>query len=633
MTKISTAEQVQDLPLRSADDLALFRERLVAERDPNRTQIIICHGTGCRASGSLLVEEALRTALAKSKIKATIVPEIKTTGCPGFCSRGPVIIIQPQGIFYQKVKPEDCEELVKATLIQEKPVERLLYEDPGSADKIVHRHDIPFYKHQQRLVMRNIGKIDPKNIQDTIAAGGYQALSKALFTMTPEDVVSAVEASNLRGRGGAGFPTGRKWQTAINAKEKKGGPVFVVVNGDEGDPGAFMDGALMEGDPHTVLEGLIIGAYALGANQGFMYVREEYPLARKHLNMAMDQARELGLLGSNILGSGFDFDAQIIRGAGAFVCGESTALFTSIEGRAGEPRPKYVRSAEEGLWGKPTVLNNVETWCNVPLIIENGPDWFRDLGVPHSTGTKVFSLVGKVNNVGLVEIPMGMPLGDLIEKIGGGVPGGGPFKAVQTGGPSGGCLPYDLRNTPVDFDSLTKAGSMMGSGGMIVMDDKDCVVDVSRYFLKFLEDESCGKCLPCRLGLKSMLQFLDRFAGGKGAMEDIVDLESLAKAIQDGSLCALGGSSPNPVLTTLKYFRDEYHAHIIDGKCPAGVCKDLISYSIDPETCTGCGLCARSCPQECITGEKKKPHRINPETCIRCGMCLDSCTFGAIIVQ
>jgi NADH:ubiquinone oxidoreductase subunit F (NADH-binding)/(2Fe-2S) ferredoxin/Pyruvate/2-oxoacid:ferredoxin oxidoreductase delta subunit len=605
----------------------------LVDHDPEKPYIIVCHGTGCIANGSMEVAEALRKALAKSKIEAAVVPEIKTTGCHGFCSRGPLVIIQPEGLFYQKVTPKDCAEIVEYTLIEGKPIERLLYDDPATGEKILNHQDIPFYRHQKRLVMRNIGKIDPTDIKDTIVAGGYRALVKALTSMTPDETVQVVEESGLRGRGGAGFPTGKKWRTALDAGEEKGGPIYVVVNGDEGDPGAFMDRTLMEGDPHAVLEGLIIGAYALGANHGFMYVREEYPLARKHLKMAMDQARDMGLLGTDILGSGFDFDIQIVRGAGAFVCGESTALFTSIEGRAGEPRPKYVRSAEEGLWGKPTVLNNIETWCNVPLIIENGPDWYKDLGVPHSTGTKVFSLVGKVNNVGLVEIPMGMPLVDLVEKIGGGVPGGGPFKAVQTGGPSGGCLPYDLRNTPVDFDSLTKAGSMMGSGGMIVMDDKDCVVDVSRYFLKFLEDESCGKCLPCRLGLKSMLQFLDRFAGGKGAMKDIDELESLAKAIQDGSLCALGGSSPNPVLTTLKYFRDEYEMHIIDGKCPAGVCKDLISYSIDSEICTGCGLCARHCPQECIKGEKKKPHRINPETCIRCGMCLDSCTFGAIIVQ
>jgi NADH-quinone oxidoreductase subunit F len=633
MAKESTARAIKTSLFRSAEDMIQFREDILKKRDPNSPHIIVCHGTGCVANGSMNVADALRKAISESNVEAKVVPQIKTTGCHGFCSRGPLVIIKPEEIFYQKVTPEDCMEIVEATLVEGKPVERLLYDDPASGDKIVHHHDIPFYKHQQRVVMRNIGQIDPADIQDTIASGGYQALAKALTKMTPEEVVSAVESSGLRGRGGAGFPTGRKWRTAILAKERNGGPVYVVVNGDEGDPGAFMDRTLMEGDPHALLEGFIIGAYGIGANKGFMYIREEYPLALKHLNIAMDQARELGLLGENILGSGFDFDIEIARGAGAFVCGESTALFTSIEGRAGEPRPKYVRSAEEGLWGKPTVLNNVETWCNVPLIIEKGPDWYSKIGTSHSTGTKVFSLVGKVNNVGLVEIPMGMPLGDLVEKIGGGVPGQDHFKAVQTGGPSGGCLPDELKSTPVDFDNLLKAGSMMGSGGMIVMDDSDCVVDVARYFLRFLEEESCGKCLPCRLGLKSMLQFLDNFSQGKGSLDDIDELESLAKAIQDGSLCALGGSAPNPVLTTLKYFKDEYKAHILEGRCPAGVCKDLITYGIDPDLCTGCGLCSRECPQSCITGEKKEPHTIDPNQCIRCGVCLDSCKFGAVKVS
>ena len=632
MSVARVAEELDTARLNSPEDLEAYRERLLSERDPDRPMIIVCHGTGCLANGSPKVADALRNAIEAAGIDATVVPEIKTTGCHGFCSRGPLVIMQPSGIFYQKVSPGDAEEIVQTTLVEGKPVERLLYQDERSGETIVHDHEIPFYKYQHRIVMRHIGKIDPTDIRDTIAAGGYTALSKAL-TMTPEEVVTAVEKSGLRGRGGAGFPTGRKWRTAMKAVEKKGGPVYVVVNGDEGDPGAFMDRTLMEGDPHALLEGLIIGAYGIGSNQGFIYVRTEYPLAIRHLNMAMVQARALGLLGENILGSGFNFDIQINRGAGAFVCGESTALFTSIEGRAGEPRPKYVRSAEEGLWGKPTVLNNVETWCNVPLIIENGADWYASLGVPSSTGTKVFSLVGKVNNVGLVEVPMGMPMVDLVEKIGGGVPGADKYKAVQTGGPSGGCLPYDKRDTPVDFDSLTKAGSMMGSGGMIVMDEKDCPVDVARYFLHFLEDESCGKCLPCRLGLKAMIEFLDRFAEGKGSMEDIEALESLAQAVQDGALCALGGSAPNPVLTTLRYFRHEYEAHIKDHRCPAGVCKALITYSIDPDKCTGCMLCARNCPQNCITGEKKEPHTIDASKCIRCGVCLDGCKFGAIVVQ
>lgn len=632
MSQANTAE-ARSGKLASVEELKAYREKLVEEMDPNRPRIIVCHGTGCRANGSPKVAEALREAISAAKLEAAVIPQIKATGCHGFCSRGPLVIMEPSGIFYEMVKPGDAEEIVKSTLVEGKAVERLLYKDPKTDEPIAHHKDIPFYKYQERIVMRHIGHIDPRDIRDSIAAGAYKGLEKALSSMKPEEVVEEVLASGLRGRGGAGFPTGRKWQTAIRAAKQKKEPIYVVVNGDEGDPGAFMDRTLMEGDPHALLEGLIIGAYGMGSHEGFMYVRAEYPLAIEHLNIAMEQARELGLLGDNILGSGFSFDVQINRGAGAFVCGESTALFTSIEGRAGEPRPKYVRSAEEGLWGKPTVLNNVETWCNVPLIIENGSKWYAGLGVPHSTGTKVFSLVGKVNNVGLVEVPMGMPLIDLVEKIGGGVPGEDHFKAVQTGGPSGGCIPNRLADTPVDFDSLTKAGSMMGSGGMIVMDDKDCVVDVARYFLRFLEEESCGKCLPCRLGLKSMLQFLDAFAGGKGSIEDIDELESLAQAVLDGSLCALGGSAPNPVLTTLRYFRDEYEAHIKDKKCPAGVCKGLISYSIDPEACTGCGTCARSCPQGCITGEKKKPHIIDQTKCIRCGMCMESCKFGAIVVE
>lgn len=626
------AQLETDCKLLSSEALMAYREDLQRTLDPGRPHVIVCHGTGCLANGSVEVAAALRKAIAEANMDASVIPGIKTTGCHGFCSRGPLVILQPSGIFYQRVQPADCEEIVKTSLVEGKAVERLLYEDSRTGEHIAHHEDIPFYKYQQRIVMRHIGKIDPTDIRDTIMAGGYQALAKALYEMKPGEVVETVTAAGLRGRGGAGFPTGRKWMSAISAVEKKGGPVYIVVNGDEGDPGAFMDRTLMEGDPHAVLEGLIIGAYAIGSHQGFMYVREEYPLARKHLAIAMEQARSLGLLGTNIMGSGFDFDVQIIRGAGAFVCGEETALIHSIEGCAGEATPKYVFPAEAGLWQKPTIINNVETFCNVPLIIEKGADWYAGIGVPNSPGTKVFSLVGKINNIGLVEIPMGMPLIDMVEKIGGGVPGRDRFKAVQTGGPSGGCLPYALRDTPVDFDSLSKAGSMMGSGGMIVMDEGDCVVDVARYFLHFLMDESCGKCLPCRLGLKSMHQVLDRFAHGEGSMTDIDDLDSLARAIRDGALCALGGTAPNPVLTTLRHFRDEYEAHIVDKKCPAGVCRDLITYVIDPETCTGCGVCVRNCPQGCISGEKKKPHTIDTTLCIRCGMCMDGCKFGAVRV-
>jgi len=628
---VSEDRQIQRLD--SAEALLALQQELREARDPDQLEIIVCYGTGCLASGATKVEQALKAALAQAEMDVKVRPLIKTTGCRGFCSRGPLVVVQPEGVFYQKVSPDDAEDIVASLAPDAVPVERLLYRDPVSDEPITHEEDIPFYKLQHRLVLKRIGSVDPTDIYDSIEAGAYQALAKALSTMTPEQVVTEVEKSGIRGRGGAGFPTGRKWRGALAAIKKKGRPVYVVVNGDEGDPGAFMDCMVMEGDPHAVLEGLILGAYALGAEQGYIYVRAEYPVAIKHLSLAMDEARQLGLLGENILGSGFSFDVRINRGAGAFVCGESTALFTSIEGRAGEPRPKYVRSVEEGLWGRPTVLNNVETWANIPQIILNGGEWYAGLGVPSSTGTKVFSLVGKVNNVGLVEVPMGVPLVHIVEEIGGGVPGGKPFKAVQTGGPSGGCIPYEFKDTPVDYDSLTKVGSMMGSGGMIVMDDKDCVVDVARYFTSFLEEESCGKCLPCRLGLKRMGEMLDDFRAGRGSEKDLEDVLSLAQAIKDGSLCALGGSSPNPVLTTLRYFREEYLAHINEQRCPAGVCKELITFSIDPEACTGCMVCARACPQNAISGKKKKPHAIDESLCIRCGVCLESCKFGAVLVR
>ena len=616
----------------SYDDLKNLKKTILDSHDPDRPEILICHGTGCIANGSPKVTAAIKAELEKAGIDAKVMPSIKTTGCQGFCSRGPLVLIKPRGIFYQQVKPKDAAEIVQKTFVEGKAVERLLYQDPASGEKILTEEEIPFYKLQKRVVLNTIGKIDPTDIYDKIASNGYQALAKALTEMTPEEVVQEIEKSGLRGRGGAGFPTGRKWRSALKAIEKKGKPVYVIVNGDEGDPGAFMDCAIMEGDPHAVIEGLIIGAYALGAEQGYLYVRAEYPLAIHHLEIAIAQAKKLGLMGKNILNSGFSFDVQINRGAGAFVCGESTALFTSIEGKAGNPRPKYVRSVEEGLWGRPTVLNNVETWANIPLIINQGADWYAKLGVPTSTGTKVFSLVGKVNNVGLVEVPMGSPMSLIVEKIGGGVPGGKPFKAVQTGGPSGGCIPYSLKDVAVDFDALTKAGSMMGSGAMIVMDNNDCVVDVALYFLRFLEEESCGKCIPCRLGLSRMRESLENFSKGMGAPKDLDDLESLAQAVLDGSLCALGSSAPNPVLTTIKYFKDEYLAHIQEQKCTAGVCKDLITFSIDANLCTGCMSCARQCPQQCIVGEKKKPHQIQEQACIKCGICKESCKFNAVMV-
>ncbi|MBF0120650.1 MAG: NADH-quinone oxidoreductase subunit NuoF [Desulfobacterales bacterium] len=633
MPKENVAIKSENWRLNSHKDLNDLQKDIIESRDPNRLEVVVCHGTGCIANGSPKVSSAIRESLLGAGINVKLMPGIKTTGCHGFCSRGPLVIVRPHGFFYQRVTPKDAEEIVKKTLMEKQPVERLLYKNPKTGKTILTEKEIPFYSLQERIVLHNIGKVDPTDIKDSIASGGYQALAKALCSMSPEQVVKEVEKSGLRGRGGAGFPTGRKWRSALKAIEKKGYPAYVVVNGDEGDPGAFMDRTIMEGDPHAVLEGLIIGAYAIGAKQGYLYVRAEYPLAIKHLEIAMEQAREYGLLGENILNTGFSFDARINRGAGAFVCGESTALFTSIEGKAGNPRPKYVRSVEEGLWGKPTVLNNVETWANIPLVIEKGADWYSKIGVPKSTGTKVFSLVGKVNNVGLVEVPMGIPLVKIIEDIGGGVIGGENFKAVQTGGPSGGCIPYSLKDTPVDFDSLTKVGSMMGSGGMIVMDKHDCVVDIGRYFLRFLEEESCGKCIPCRLGLIRMRKILDGFSSGTGTKQDIDDLISLSQALQDGALCALGSSAPNPILTTLKYFNNEYLSHIENHKCPAGVCKELITYSINADKCTGCRSCARQCPKQCISGDKKKPHVINTENCIRCGICMETCKFEAVIVS
>ncbi|MBU2551458.1 MAG: 4Fe-4S binding protein [Proteobacteria bacterium] len=617
--------------INSANELKALRDSLAKALDPEQPVVRVCLGPGCLAQGSDKIAAAFRRVIGEKGLDAEVKPLIKETGCHGFCKQGPLVNLDPSGLFYAQVKPEDVEEIVDRTLVKGEVVDRLLYSQNGTQYRTA--GDIPFYKMQTKIAMRNLGLIDPLNIEDALRAGAYQAAAKALTEMTPAEVIEQVELSSIRGRGGAGFPTGRKWRSAAQALARRPGPAYIVCNGDEGDPGAFMDRAIMEGDPHSVLEGLLLGAYAIGAQQGFIYVRAEYPIAIKNLELAIAQIRELGLFGENILGSGFNFDIQINRGAGAFVCGESTALFTSIEGRSGEPRAKYIRSVERGLWGRPTVLNNVETLANLPVIIQNGGQWYADIGAPRNTGTKAFSLVGKVSNVGLVEVPMGVPLSRIVEEIGGGVPGKDRFKAVQTGGPSGGCIPYELKDTPVDYDSLTKAGSMMGSGGMIVMDDSDCVVDISRYFLRFLEEESCGKCLPCRLGLKAMLEFLDRFAEGKGSIEDIDELENLAQAVKDGALCALGGSAPNPVLTTVRYFRDEYLAHIIDHQCPAGVCKALITYSIDPDACTGCGLCARNCPQACITGEKKEPHVIDAEVCIRCGMCLDSCKFGAVVVR
>ncbi len=613
--------------LNTPEELQNFRQSILSKRDPNNPCISVCAGAGCVASGAEEVIAAFKAEIEKAGLAAKV--DTKGTGCPGFCERGPVVVIYPEEICYLQVQAEDVPEIVAQTIKENKVVERLLFEDPVTGEKAVKESDISFYRDQERTVLCNNIKIDSKSIEDYLAIGGYSALSKALSEMSDLDVLEEVKKSNLRGRGGAGFPAGRKWEGSRNATE----PIkYVIVNADEGDPGAFMDRALLEGNPHAILEGLIIGGYAIGSHEGYFYVRQEYPLAVKNINLAIKQAEEYGLLGENILGSGFDFKVIVHQGAGAFVCGESTALMTSLEGRAGEPRPKYVRSNVKGLWNRPSVLNNVETWANVPLIINKGADWFTSVGTESSTGTKIFSLVGKITNTGLVEVPMGMTLHDIIYKIGGGIPDGKKFKAVQTGGPSGGCIPEEQLDLEVGFDELTKAGSMMGSGGMIVLDEDTCMVDLARYFIKFLTDESCGKCVPCREGLRQMDRILTNITTGKGKEGDIELLEELSETAVEASLCALGKSAPNPVLSTLRYFRDEYEAHIKEKRCPALYCKELISYYIDPDKCQACMICARKCPVEAIDGGKKKIHVIDQEKCTRCGTCIEVCPtrFAAV---
>jgi len=612
--------------LNSATDLEEFRQEILTHRDPNKLSVAICSGTGCHAYGSEKVAEAFVDEIERNGLKGKV--DIRRTGCHGFCERGTIVVIFPEETCYLRVKPEDVPEIVSTTLVEKKLIDRLLYED-DNGQKIVHEGEIPFYKHQSRIVFGNNRFIDPKSIDDYIALSGYSALAKALLGMTPEQVLEEVKKANLRGRGGGGFPAGVKWETTRSAP---GEIKYVIVNADEGDPGAYMDRSLLEGNPHSVLEGLLIGAYAIGSHQGFVYVRQEYPLAVENLDIALEQAREYGLLGKNILGSGFDFDVRVHRGAGAFVSGESSALITAIEGKVGEPRPKYIRTAVSGVWERPSNLNNVETWATVPLIINKGVDWFRSIGTEGSKGTKIFSLVGKVNNTGLVEVPMGMTLKEIIYDIGGGIPEGKKFKAVQTGGPSGGCIPQRFLNLPVDFDELAKAGSMMGSGGMIVMDEDTCMVDVARYFLNFLAEESCGKCVPCREGIYQMLEILNRICGGRGRERDIELLEELSEVVRDASLCALGGTAPNPVLSTIKYFRDEYEAHIKEKRCPAGVCKALISYYIESEKCQACMICLRNCPVNAITGGKNLVHVIDQDRCTKCGTCLEVCPprFGAV---
>jgi len=614
--------------IKSVSELNKLRQKILSKKDSKKPCITICSGTGCRAYASEKVSSAFQEELKKQKLEKNI--DIKRTGCHGFCEKGPIVVIYPEEICYLQVKPEDVTDIVSQTIREGKIVERLLYIDPHTGKKIIHESQIPFYRHQNRLIFGNNRKIDPKNIQDYIVLGGYNALAKALFELTPKQVLREVKKANLRGRGGGGFPAGRKWETTRNAN---GEPKYVIVNCDEGDPGAYMDRSLMEGNPHSVLEGLIIGAYAIGSNQGFIYVRQEYPLAVENTEIAINQAEEYGLLGEDILGSGFDFNINIHRGAGAFVSGESSALVSAIEGKVGEPRPKYIHTAVKGLWGKPTCLNNVETWANVPFIIDNGADWFKALGTSNSKGTKIFSLVGKVNNTGLVEVPMGMSLREIIYDIGGGIPNGKKLKAVQTGGPSGGVIPNSLIDTPVDFDELTKLESMMGSGGMIVMDEDTCMVDVARYFVKFLSEESCGKCVPCREGLRHMLRILNNITSGKGNNGDIERLEELSEFTRDASLCALGTTAPNPVLSTVKYFRNEYETHINEKCCPALVCRELITYYINPEKCQACGICTKNCPAGAISGKKGIVHVIDQKKCIKCGACLDVCPerFGAVM--
>ena len=595
-----------------------------------RSHVLICGGTGCTSSGSKVLMSTFEEELKKQGLEDEI--KIVQTGCFGLCALGPVVIVYPEGTFYSHVKKEDVAEIVEEHLLKGRLVDRLVYKDVAeevkdAAVRHVSLNDTNFYKTQKRVALRNCGLINPENIDEYIAMDGYAALGKVLTEMTPEQVIQEVKDSGLRGRGGGGFPTGLKWSfTAANAADQK----YVVCNADEGDPGAFMDRSVLEGDPHCIVEAMTICGYATGATEGYVYVRAEYPIAVKRLQIAIDEAREYGLLGKNIFDSGFDFDLHIRLGAGAFVCGEETALMTSIEGNRGEPRPRPPYPAVKGLFGKPTTENNVETFANIPQIILKGAKWFASMGTERSKGTKVFALGGKIVNTGLVEIPMGTTLREIIEYIGGGVPHGKKFKAAQTGGPSGGCIPASLIDTEIDYDNLTAIGCMMGSGGLIVMDEDNCMVDIAKFFLNFTVDESCGKCAPCRIGTKRMMELLEKITDGKGTLEDIDRLEELAYYIKENSLCGLGQTAPNPVLATLKFFRDEYVAHVVDKRCPAGVCKKLLNFSIDPEKCKGCTLCARKCPVGAISGTVKNPHTIDTTKCIKCGACMDNCKFGAI---
>ena len=596
-----------------------------ADGNTYRTHVLVCGGTGCTSSGSARIRERLEKEIEANGLSDEVC--VVKTGCFGLCALGPIMIVYPEGTFYSMVQEEDIPEIVTEHLLKGNVVKHLLYEETVKADKIIPLNETNFYKKQHRVALRNCGVINPEKIDEYIGTGGYEALGIVLTEKKPEDVIQILLDSGLRGRGGAGFPTGLKWKFAAgNDADQK----YVCCNADEGDPGAFMDRSILEGDPHSVLEAMAIAGYAIGANQGYIYVRAEYPTAVKRLNIAIEQAHEYGLLGDNIFGTGFSFDIGLRLGAGAFVCGEETALMNSIEGKRGEPRPRPPFPALKGLFQKPTILNNVETYANIPQIIVNGPEWFASMGTEKSKGTKVFALGGKIHNTGLVEIPMGTTLREIVEEIGGGVPNGKKFKAAQTGGPSGGCIPAEHLDIPIDYDNLLSIGSMMGSGGLIVMDEDTCMVDIAKFFLEFTVDESCGKCTPCRIGTRRMLEILEKITKGQATMEDLDKLEELCYHLQSNSLCALGQTAPNPVLSTLRYFRDEYIAHIVDKKCPAGVCKDLLQYKIDPDKCKGCTLCARTCPADAIIGKVKEVHMINPEKCLKCGACMEKCRFGAI---